>query len=106
MLKSKVSKRHARSARSLEAKAEKQATEQESGVDDVNATRNDLQNLMTKAQGYCRATGVASGDATLASKAPRRRGFIVKRPKRNVPILRSTPNLQMGSSFGSGMRVM
>ena len=62
---------------------------------EIAAARNDLQSLMTKAHAFCRVSGVASGDATLATKAPRRRGFMLKRMKRTAPILKSTPVLRV-----------
>ncbi|KAK8878170.1 hypothetical protein M9Y10_004935 [Tritrichomonas musculus] len=40
---------------------------------DIEAARDDLQVLMTKAHAYCKNTGVASGSPLLASTPPRRR---------------------------------
>lgn len=40
---------------------------------DIEAARDDLQTLMTKAHAYCKNTGVASGSPLLASTPPRRR---------------------------------
>jgi hypothetical protein len=56
---------------------------------DIEAARNDLQSLMTKAHAYATTTGVASGTPILTSTPPRHRRPAVARPRVSpiVPLL-------------------